>query len=485
MYRLTPPSVGGTPVCLTGGFATVEQFGADLLKRSPLEHLEASSRQLAVPYALAHGVHALVVVRDLEVAAEVARLAEQVRTRLEHTLKGFGTDAPAPGQCAFLLLSEAGKEGYVIDVEATTEAWRRWPLPEQPGPVYTNHLASTVHGRIQAQLAGLEPAQRPFLPSRWAVDERTYTAVREAGNKARYLEALPREAGGMVPTALVSTAELEACTTFEELLQRVRQRWTGGEPRSLEALVLKANASGGGYFQAVVDSTRFAEARAHLIRPNSKTTHYLVQPYLKSDPGDAARCIGATIVISPSGECQLYSIAVQRYRDHNRSQYGGSAYDLDLESRVARTLWPALEARGKLLAGLGVVGPMGLDFLRESVDAPYLSLVDPNARLPGSAVAVTTLRLLRRAGLQARRVLNVGIGGNVTTSALEELLETLRREELLCTPAHPRGVYLQPTLSGTDRFDLFLVDVTDREADEMIDRLVGLGALPNAMRLLG
>jgi hypothetical protein len=297
-----------------------------------------------------------------------------------------------------------------------------------------------------------------------------------------------------VPTAVLSSKQLQGMT-WARLLEIVRQQ-TGLEDGT--EFFIKSAMDAGGEVITVVNKENFAGkinelANELAIKVNKMgRIHHevmlLVQPRIKrgNNKDMLPASVGLTYQIYDADNIERVVVAGHVYDDAEHKTFIGSYLSDELTRNVLnRVSEEKLIDLLRLFAEQGYRGPINLDAVRNS-QGQYVFIYDCNPRLGGSFPALILRHALRRTGLRAETLLNIGYHGRFIYPDLKAKLMELQGLGFLYTQTQQRGVYLVPSFVRPNSFDPVLINMGLEEMREIISAdLLGSLSDPDQLDLKG
>ncbi|HTO61600.1 MAG TPA: hypothetical protein VMM15_10140, partial [Bradyrhizobium sp.] len=202
---------------------------------------------------------------------------------------------------------------------------------------------------------------------------------------------------------------------------------------------------------------------------------FLVQPALpKSADGEFAG-IGLSYMIAPDGRITPYGPTAQIYRDHDHKHFQGAYLSASVGSGISPAFHNGMIELCRRYLALGYRGPINFDACRTR-EGTYELIYDCNPRLTGVFPSLAVRDALQDDGIDVASVLTLGYRGEFVLDDLDATLDTLDRDGLLLTAVRSTGVVLLPNLCRDRGFDLHLVNVAPRDANQLLKELGALSA---------
>ena len=297
-----------------------------------------------------------------------------------------------------------------------------------------------------------------------------------------------------VPTALFSSRQLQGMT-WARLLEIVQQQ-TGLENGT--EFFIKSAMDAAGEVNTIVNKENFAEKINELtnelvIKVNKmgriqQEVMLLVQPRIKrgNNKDMLPASVGLTYQIYDADNIERVVIAGHVYEDAEHKTFIGSYLSDELTHNVLNQVdEEKMIGLVRLFAEQGYRGPINLDAVRNS-QGQYTFIYDCNPRLGGSFPGFILMHALRRAGLRAETLLNIGYRGRFIYPDLKAKLMELQDLGLLYTKTQQRGVYLVPSFVRPNSFDPVLINMEFEEMREIISSdLLGRLSEPDQLDLKG
>ena len=304
-----------------------------------------------------------------------------------------------------------------------------------------------------------------------------------------------------VPTALLSSQELQSMTWARllEIFQKQTGQQTVQDQTGLEdatEFFIKSAMDAAGEVNTIVSKENFDEKINELanelvikVITMGRIQHevmLLVQPRIKRGNNKLPSSVGLTYQIYDADNIERVVVAGHVYDDAEHKTFIGSY----LSDELTRNVLNQVEEEKiigllRLFAEQGYRGPINLDAVRNS-QGRYIFIYDCNPRLGGSFPGLILMHALRRAGLRAETLLNIGYHGRFVYPDLKSKLMELEEMGLLYTQIQQRGVYLVPSLVRPNSFDPVLINMGLEEMREIINSdLLGSLSDPDQQNLKG
>ena len=453
-------------VCLNGGIM------ADTGSEAPEYIFTCQDRY--PPYAALGGMRCLLFVRNKahrqQYQAWLACLSKHLKLIQTFTGPLLDIELPEP---LFMPCNLTGQEPLKTEIAAFQEQIKDQQVSNDHvrGGIYLNQLSPTI-ARLVEQfydlLKGNGVSSRVRL-SEYHCQART---VLKWHDKASYVELLRNHTNSdllpaHVPTAMSSSRELPTMT-WTRLLKLVR-RQTGFEGAT--ELFIKSGMDADGEVNMILNRENFTEKINKLIDELAKKVDkmgrtqqevcLLVQPRIERSRSENAfpASVGVTYQIHDAGNIERLVVAGHIYEDAEHKTFVGSYLADDLTQHVLNQVGEKkLIALLQIFADQGYRGPINLDAVRNS-QGDYIFIYDCNPRLGGAFPGFILQHALRRAGLRAETVLNIGYRGRFVYPDLRAKLSELEDLGLLYSRNCQQGVYLVPSLVRPDSFDPVLINM--------------------------
>jgi len=201
---------------------------------------------------------------------------------------------------------------------------------------------------------------------------------------------------------------------------------------------------------------------------------FLVQPALPTCDGEFAG-IGLSYVIAPDGRVTPFGPTAQIYRDRDHKHFQGAYLSASVGCDIPSAFHDGMIELCRRYFALGYHGPINFDACRTR-EGTYELIYDCNPRLTGVFPSLAVRDALQDDGIEVASVLTLGYRGEFVLDALDAALESLDRDGLLLTASRSTGVVLLPNLCRDRGFDLHLVNLAPREANQLLKELGALSA---------
>jgi hypothetical protein len=438
------------------------------------------------PYAAFGGLRCLLFIRD-----EAHR--EQYQTRLAklrelllliHGVTGplLDTELPEPLYMPCNLTPTLSEQAF-SDTE--TAAFRKQIMDSLVinkhvlSGLYLNQLSPTI-AKLVRQFYDLLKASGLNGNARISDYETQAKIALKWHEKANYVKLLQNCAVSErlpvhVPTALLSSRELQGMTwaRFLEVMQQQAGCKDGTE------FFIKSAMDAAGEANVIVNEENFTARIDELTTElaikvsqmgrGQQEVMLLLQPRIQRSREELLpSSVGLTYQIYGVDNIERVVVAGHVYDDAEHKTFIGSYLSDELTGTVLDQIGEeSLLGLLRLFAGQGYRGPINLDAVRNS-EGRYVFIYDCNPRLGGSFPSLILKSALRKAGLKADRVLNVGYRGRFIYPDLKAKLMELQSLGLLYTRTEQRGVYLVPSFVRPNSFDPMLINMELEEMREMI-----------------
>ena len=348
------------------------------------------------------------------------------------------------------------------------------------GGIYLNQLSPMI-AKLVGQFYDLLSACDISNTARLLDYEKHARSALKWHDKASYVTLMQNSTAGdqlplHVPTALLSSRDLQGMS-WARLLEIVQQQ-TGLEDAT--EFFVKSAMDAAGEVNTIVNKDNFAGKIDELTnelaikvnemgRAQDEVT-LLVQPRIeRSNNKDMLPAsVGLTYQIYDADNIELIVVAGHVYDDAEHKTFIGSYLSDELTRNVLdQVSEEKMIALLRLFAGQGYRGPINLDAVKNS-QGQYIFIYDCNPRLGGSFPGLIVMHALRRAGLRAETLLNIGYRGRFVYPDLKAKLMELKGMGLLYTQTQQRGVYLVPSFVRPNSFDPVLINMEQEEMQEII-----------------
>ena len=201
----------------------------------------------------------------------------------------------------------------------------------------------------------------------------------------------------------------------------------------------------------------------------SKSVRYLLQRCIAGSPqapGALPSGVGFSLFIDQDKNVNLIAIAGQIYSDIERKHHLGSLLSTRLEQTALSVCkMSALKKLCQLFADEGYRGPISFDaVLNERHE--YEFIYDCNPRLTAVMPSLAVKTALTRLGHTVESIINLDYRGRFLFPDLAAVLRRLKRDGLLFTASHPRGLLILPNIARKHGYDILLVNLEQDEALE-------------------
>lgn len=470
------PGEGGLPiVCLNGGIMV--DTGSEAV-----DYIFTCQDRYP-PYAALGGMRCLLFVRDeghtRQYQARLTGIREHLRLIQSFTGPLLDIELPEP---LYMPCDLNGKVVAKTEV-AAFERQIKDPLVINGhvlGGIYLNQLSPTIAGLLR-QFYDLLEAGGIGSRARLQEYEQQARAALRWHDKASYVDML-RNCGKAaqlplhVPTAVLPSGQLPDMT-WTRLAELVRRQ--AGFEGGTEFFV-KSGMDAAGEVSTILNEENFARKINGLLSELSGKVEemgrtrqevlLLVQPRIEYSNKKEAfpTSVGVTYQIHDAGNIEQLVVAGHVYDDAEHKTFIGSYLADDLTRHVLGQVGEEkIIALLRLFANRGYRGPINLDAVRNS-HGEYVFIYDCNPRLGGSFPCLILRHALRRAGLRADTLLNIGYRGRFIYPDLKAKLMELQGLGLLYNRDQQRGLYLVPSLVRPDSFDPVLINMEIDEMRELI-----------------
>jgi hypothetical protein len=439
------------------------------------------------PYAAFGGMRCLLFVRDdahrQQYRARLASLREHLLLIRSVTGPLLDIELPEPLYMPCSLTPAPGEQAFPNTETAAFREQIRDPLVINDhvlSGLYLNQLSPTI-AKLVRQFYDLLTASGINNNARLLDYEAQAKIALKWHDKANYVnlvhnystsEQLPLH----VPTALLSSRQLQGMT-WARLLEIVRQQTRLEDGTEF---FIKSAMDAGGELNVIVNKENLAGKINELtnaleIKVNKKgriqhEVMLLVQPRIKRSNNEdmLPASVGLTYQIYDADNIERIVVIGQVCDDAERKTFIGSY----LSDELTRNVLDQVDEEQvvcllRLIAEQGYRGPINLDAVRNS-QGQYIFIYDCNPRLGGSFPGLILRHALRRAGLRAETLLNIGYCGRFVYPDLKAKLMELQDLGLLYTQTQQRGVYLVPSFVRPNSFDPVLINMKLEEMREII-----------------
>jgi hypothetical protein len=477
---VTDSSEKGIPlVCLNGGI--MADTGSEAL-----DYI-FSCQDRYPPYAAFGGMRCLLFVRDdahrQQYRARLANLREHLLLIQSVTGPLLDIELPEPLYMPCSLTPAPSEQAFPNTETAAFQQQIRGPLvinTHVQSGLYLNQLSPTI-AKLVKQFYDLLKANGINNTARLLDYEAQAITALKWHDKANYVNLIHDYSTGEqlplhVPTALLPSSQLQGMT-WARLLEIVQQQ-TGLEGGT--EFFIKSAMDAAGEVNVIVNKENFAgkingltDELAIKVNKMGRIQHevmLLVQPRVKcSDNKDTLpTSVGLTYQIYDADNIELVVVAGHVYDDAEHKTFISSYLSDELTRNVLKQVGKEkMIGLLRLFAAQGYRGPINLDAVRNS-RGQYIFIYDCNPRLGGSFPGLILRHALRRAGLRAETLLNIGYRGRFIYPDLKAKLMELEDLGMLYTQTHQRGVYMVPSLVRPNSFDPILINM---ELEEMREKI--------------
>ena len=426
------------------------------------------------PYAALGGMRCLLFIRNethrRQYQYRLACLCAHLKTFQSVTDSLIDLDLPEP------VYMPCNLNGQPIP-KAEIVGFRR-RIKDQPannghvrGGIYLNQLSPTIAELVElfyVLLRECVSSDRVRL-SKYRSQARTALKWHD---KANYVDLLNNNTNNAllpdhVPTVIISSRQLSTMTWTQlwEILRSQTGFYEGAE------LFIKSGMDTAGEASVILTKDNFSHKIKELkntlavkvdkMGRGRQDIRLLVQPRIERHRNESMfpASVGVTYQIRGTGDIERLVIAGHVYEDADCKTFIGSYLADELTNHVLEKVGERkIIALLQLFAKQGYRGPINLDAVR-NVHGDYVFIYDCNPRLGGSFPCLILRHALRRAGLRAETLMNIGYRGRFVYPDLRAKLVQLQDQGLLYSRNRQQGVYLVPSLVRPDSFDPFLINM--------------------------
>lgn len=438
------------------------------------------------PYAAIGGLRCLLFVRNTahreQYRERLTKLREHLRLIQNVTGPLLDTEIPEPLYMPCSLTSPLNEQAF-SDTE--TRAFRKQIMDSLVinnhvlSGIYLNQLSPTIAKLVRQfydllKVSGLDGNARI---SDYETQAKIALKWHEKVNYVKLLQgcAVRERLPLHVPTALLSAGELQGMT-WARFLEVVQQQTNCKDDKEF---FIKSAMDAAGEANVVVKKENFdvrideltteLAIKVNQMGRGRQEVMLLLQPRIQRSREELLpSSVGLTYQIYGVDNIERVVVAGHVYDDAEQKAFIGSYLSDELTETVLDQIGEErVLGLVRLFAEQGYRGPINLDAVR-NIEGRYVFIYDCNPRLGGSFPSLILKSALRKAGLKADTVLNLGYRGRFIYPDLKAKLVELQSMGLLYTQSKQRGVYLVPSFVRPDSFDPMLINMEQGEMREMI-----------------
>ncbi len=459
--RPQEPSFG-----LFAGFATIEQLGEN--KNNDLDYILKTFLKLCVAYGHLNDVVPICIVASNFQVETVRKYFSTLKKRFS-LLHELDSALNISLENIYYLFATSTQEGVKFDFDKTkslNDDHYNTSFFDQIPHIISNHLTQRYHlGLLQQWSDYTETHIKPDESS----DQSQTRALKFLANKSHYYNSLYREKGSplhKVDTAFINKEHLLTLPDFPSLKHWFQKNAPSDLSPPIDSYYLKPTIGAGGKEIHCLD--RHCKPSALDYESNE----YLLQPNITQCESNLLDSISINFCLHKNGPIEIVNATVQLYSDSQCTQHIGSFYDPKLSNTLIEEVgFEKLKTHAELLAKLGVLGPFGMDFVKNKHSGRYADIIDCNLRLTASAPVCLLATSLNKHSGQIKKMALIGNSGAVKTDDIKSTITRLEKINLLYSKRNPRGILLVPNMSGHTSYDPLLINIEVNEMNEILQSL--------------
>ena len=462
-YAKSPqePSFG-----LFAGFATIEQLGQN--KNGDLDYILKTFLKLCVAYGHLNDVVPVCVVASNTQVETVRKYFSTLKKRLSQ-LHELGSALSISIEDIYYLVATKTREGVKFDFDKTKNLnsdHYNTSFFDQLPHIISNHLTQRYHLELLQQWSDYTGTH--IKPHESAGQSQT-RALKFLANKSHYYYSLYRKNRSplnKVSTALISKESLLSLSDFSSVEHWFQKNDPSHANLPIESYYLKPTLGAGG--KKIYHLDKHCKPKTL----NYESSEYLLQPNITQCESNLLDSISINFCLHKNGDIEIVNATAQLYSDSQCTQHIGSYYDPKLSNSLIKEIGlEKLKAHAELLAKLGILGPFGMDFVKNKYSGLYTDIIDCNLRLTASAPVCLLATSLNKHTDQIKKMALIGNSGAVKTDDIKSTITRLEKINLWYSSRNPRGILLVPNMSGHTSYDPLLINIKATEMNEALQSL--------------